>query len=221
MIIKTNIEVDSTLIDEAIKNLPSSEFRFSLNNPTDNFFYDPWVIKDEFKDTVWDKILKSLPKEIGEARIIILKPGTCYFVHADIDDRYHLNLIGSYSYLVDLEENQVHRLERDNIWYDMDASGKHSAANFGLTDRVQLVVRKLLLKNKLYNPVSVTVTSVPTFDARFLFDETISTWLNQANKRNKITNFFYKNESVFFDIENDEIESIKKILPIGFSLEVQ
>lgn len=221
MIIKTDLVVDTLLIDEAIKNLPSDDFRFSINRPSDNFFYDPWIIKEEFKDTVWDKILSILPENIGEARIIILKPGTCYFVHADIDDRYHLNLAGTYSYLVDLEDNTVHKLERDNSWYDMNASGKHSAANFGLTDRIQLVVRKLLLKNDLINPINVMIKSVPNYEARFLFDETISTWLNRANKRGKISNFSYKEQHVLFDIEQDEINNIKEILPPGFSLEVQ
>jgi uncharacterized HAD superfamily protein len=111
-------------------------------------------------------------------------------------------------------------LTRDNIWYYMDASRIHSAANFGQIDRIQLVVRKLLLKNNLVNKVSIKLTTNNKIEARFLFDENISPWLNLANKAGKISNFRYHNTEVMFDIEQDEIDSISNILPDDFKLEV-
>jgi len=220
MIVSTNIIVNSNLIDQALQLIPLDKLKFVLNRPTGNFFYDPWVIKEEFKNTVWEEILLTLPESTGEARIICLTPGSCYQSHADIDDRYHLNLIGHYSYLIDLDTNNLHMLTRDNIWYCMDASRNHSAANFGQIDRIQLVVRKLLLKNNLRNSISIKLITENKIEARFLFDENISPWLNLANKDGKISNFYYRDTEVTFDIEKDEIDSIVNILPDDFKLEV-
>jgi len=220
MLSSTNISLNSNLIDQVLTSIPNDDFRFVINQPTGNFFYDPWVIKEEFKDTAWEEILSSLPNNIGEARIIRLKPGTCYQSHADIDDRYHLNLIGHYSYLIDLDYNNLYNLIRDNTWYLMDASRIHSAANFGQMDRLQLVVRNLLLKNNLINGVSVKLTTDNNIEARFLFDKHVSPWLNLANKAGKISNFQYYGTQVMFDIEKNEIDNINDILPNGFKLEV-
>jgi hypothetical protein len=74
-------------------------FKTPLNEPTGNFFYDPWLIKDKYVGTVWEKLLASLPQPHGEARVIIMEPGSSYMAHSDIDNRWHLNIQGDYSYL--------------------------------------------------------------------------------------------------------------------------
>jgi hypothetical protein len=84
--------VDSTLLNEAQGSVPAVESKLTINQPTGNFFYDPWDIKEEFKGTVWETLLNTLPLDIGEARIIVLGNGTTYMSHTDIDDRYHLSL---------------------------------------------------------------------------------------------------------------------------------
>jgi hypothetical protein len=54
--------------------------------------------------------------------------------------------------------------------------------------------------------------------ARYLFDSTISIWLNEANKLGYVTNFSYSSPFVKFDLEQDKIESLKNILPEEFKL---
>jgi hypothetical protein len=220
MLTSTNYTVNTNLFQEALTQLPRSEMKTSINQPTGNFFYDPWVLKDEYKDTVWETLYNSLPVNKGEARIIILDPGHGYTAHADIDDRYHLNILGDESFLIDLMSEQMHKLSQDGIWYDMDAGNHHTAANFGRLDRVQLVVRKLLKKNKLDNPIEVSLTTtMPNPEhARYVFDNTVSTWLNEANKLGYITNFSYSSPFVKFDIEQDRLESLKNILPEEFKI---
>jgi len=218
MLIPTNYTVDITLFQEACHRLPKGAMKTTINNPTGDFFYDPWVIKDEYKGTVWETLYNSLPEVKGEARIIILDPGQCYQVHADIDDRYHLNVLGDNSYLIDLVRETMHPLVQDGIWYDMDASFLHTATNFGRRARVQLVVRKLLKKNKLTNPVAVSVvTSIdnPNY-ARFLFDNTMSPWFNEANKLGFINSFVQGEVTIKFNIEQDRLQSLKRILPSEF-----
>ena len=191
-----------------------------INQPTGNFFYDPWILKDEYKGTVWETLYNSLPVTKGEARIIILDPAHCYQTHADIDDRYHLNILGEACYLMDLVREQMFRLDQDGIWYDMDAGLLHTATNFGRCARVQLVVRKLLKNNKLKNPVEITLstTIANTDDARFVFDNTLSPWFNEANKLGFINGFSHSSISIKFNIEQDKIDSFRHMLPTEFKI---
>jgi hypothetical protein len=220
MLTPTNYTVDTNLFQEACHSLPKHGMKTAINRPTGDFFYDVWILKDEYKGTVWEVLYNSLPVTKGEARIIILDPAHCYQSHADIDDRYHLNILGEECYLIDLIREQLFKLQQDGIWYDMDAGLHHTAANFGRRARVQLVVRKLLKKNKLINPVTVSIsTTIPNMDdARFLFDNSVSPWLNEANKLGFINNFSQGNEAITFNIEQDKLEFLKSILPEEFKL---
>jgi len=220
MLTPTKYTVEPNLFQEALNYLPTGEMKTTINQPTGDFFYDPWILKDEYKGTVWETLYNSLPVIKGEARIIILDPGHCYQTHADIDDRYHLNILGDNSYLINLVQESVYPLSQDGIWYDMDASFLHTATNFGRKARVQLVIRKLLKKNKLFNPIEVSlVTSMenPNY-ARFLFDNTLSPWFNEANKLGFINNFIQGALSIKFNIEQNKLESLTNILPEEFKL---
>ena len=215
MLIPTNHTVDTTIFQKACHHLPTGAMKTTINQPTGNFFYDPWVLKDEHIGTVWETIYNSLPDSKGEARIIILEPNQCYQVHADIDDRYHLNILGEECYLIDLVGERMHHLEQDGIWYNMDASLLHTAANFGRRARVQLVIRQLLKQNKLIDPVEILLSTTisNTDDSRFIFDNRVSPWLNAANKNGFINNFAQSSIGVKFNIERDKINLLKDVLP--------
>jgi hypothetical protein len=221
MLTSTNYTVNPNLFQEVLTHLPDGGMKTPINEPTGNFFYDPWVLKNEYKDTVWEILYNSLPVSKGEARIIVLDPGQAYQSHADIDDRYHINIQGDECFLIDLVREQMHRLKQDGIWYDMDAGYHHTAANFGRLYRIQLVVRKLLKRHNIVDPVAVTIkTKMGNLDhARYVFDNTISPWLNSANKAEIITNFSYSPSEVKFDIEKSKLEFIKNMLPEEFILE--
>lgn len=210
MLTETEFKIDPKILDDLDTEF-ATEMKMVLNQPTGNFFYEPWVIKDEFKGTVWETILNSLPFSIGEARIITLESGRNYFQHADIDDRYHLNIKGRDSYLIDLTNKKMHEIKTDGIWYLMDAGRLHSAANFGEHPRVQLVVRKLLSKNNLKDYVNVAISPQGS-NPRYVFDNTISPWLNQANKKGVINNFNVVDHGVRFNIEKQYYQALKKIL---------
>lgn len=192
--------------------------KYDLTEPTGSFFYDPWKLKEEYRNTVWEDILCSLQVNFGQARVIVLSGGSGYYQHADIDDRYHLNLKGDSAYLIDLENDIMHKCKADGVWYNMDAGRLHSAASFGKNNRVQLVVRKLLEKNNLTTPVQVQI-NVNGEKSRYEFDNIISPWLNRANKNKIITNFDRLESSVCFDIEKDSVDDLKKIIPREFHCE--
>jgi len=219
MLIPTEFIVPNEWLKEANDHLLDIDHKLSINKPSGDFFYDPWIIKDEFKDTVWERLLSKLPKHIGEARIIKLEPGTTYMAHADMDDRYHLNIKSNQGYLINLTDNQMFLLEPDCIWYNMNAGLLHVAANFGSTDRIQLVVRQLLTKNKLKDPVPIIIrVKNKVVDYRFVFDNSISPWLNQANKKGLVTNFTFTNDIVTMDIERKELINLYHILPNIFEI---
>ena len=220
MLAKTNYTVNQLLLQEAIDNLPSNQFRTAINLPSGNFFYDPWTIKSEFKNTIWDQILSTLPKPFGEARIVNLNPATNYQIHADLDDRYHLNITGEECYLIDITAGKMHLLVPDGIWYTMNAGKLHSAANFGRQHRIQLVVRQLLTNAELTDPVTVTICNniFSENDARFMFDNTISPWLNKIQKQNKLANFTYTEKVVKFQTTQNIAEELKTITLNGFEI---
>jgi len=192
--------------------------KLALNFPTGKFFYDPWKILPEFKDTNIEVALNALPFEIGEARLVNLEPGKCYFAHADIDDRYHLNLSGTYCTLHDFEYNVSYPLTQDGIWYEMDAGKIHTAINAGEYSRVQLLVRKLLPLTNLKNPVIFYIHAFGE-NARYRFDNTLSPWLNSAVKRGIVNNFEVNNSTVCFELESLYINECIKQIPEQFKYE--
>jgi hypothetical protein len=214
MLISTPYTAPLKKISQIAKSFDEAK-KYDLTEPTGDFFYDAWKIKAEYLNTPWEELLNSLPISIGQARVIVLEGGTGYYQHADIDDRYHLNLKGDSSFLIDLENDKMHRLYTDGIWYEMDAGRLHSAASFGKENRVQLVVRKLLERSFLPNPVPVEITAIGD-KFRYDFDNTISPWLNKANKRKIINNFKSIDNKVMFNIEKRYLLELKSIVPDGF-----
>lgn len=223
MLVKTSFTVPSNLVEQAADHVVSTLSNTVLNMPTGNFFYDPWQIKSEYKGTVWDTILQTLSVPYGEARVINLPTATNYHIHADIDDRYHLNITGDMSYLIDFDNQQFHLLEPNGIWYDMDAGRMHSAANFGKRYRVQLVVRKLLTNASMPNGTRIKVYSdtLAIDDARFVFDSVMSPWLNKINKQGLLSNFkTYPNASIVeFTTSLESVKDLESILTDDIKLE--
>jgi len=221
MIAQTNYLVN----DKIKKELKSADidvnFKLPLNEPTGDFFYDAWTIKEEYKGTVWDKLVSTLPSNIGEARLIKLEPGQAYRSHADMDDRYHFNIQGERSFVLYTDANLIYPQVESNYWFDMNAGELHSAVNTGRIDRIQLVVRKLLNQNILIDPVHITMT-LTTFtpDYRYVFDEFYSPWLNAANKNGIVNSFVYNTNYVSFNIESSHLEEFKLIETSYFNLAV-
>jgi hypothetical protein len=201
MITLTQWQCPPGLIQRALTECPIDGNRTALNTKTGDDFYDEWKLKDEFKSTPWEELLNTLPYTIGEARVITLEPGCSYMAHADIDNRWHLNLSGNQSYLTDLSNQQLYKQSPDNRWRYMLADRIHTASNFGSIPRKQLVVRELLQRSKFKNMIAITITpAYEQFDYRYQFDTIVSPWLNLKNQDGTLTDFVYKGELVSFKI---------------------
>ncbi len=190
--------------------------KFDISEQTGSFFYDPWQLKPEFLGTAWETIWNSLPEPKGQGRIIILESPSCYTSHADIDNRWHLNLCGDEAYLIDLEKEEMFKTVLDGKWYDMDAGVPHTAMNIGAEIRAQLVVRKLLPKNIINDPQHVRITGVEG-NIRYEFDKHLSPWLNRAANNTKIiSNVKVVKQGIEFDIE----KGLVPIIPVPQQMEL-
>ena len=220
MLVSTHYTVFNDLLQQAILEIPEFETSIDLNCKTGDFFYDPWIVSTQFKNTVWKEILNSLPIDIGQARLIKLKPEECYRSHADIDDRYHLSIISDNAYLVDLDNNTMYPTVVDGRWYLMNAGKRHSAINFSGQTRIQLVIRQLLIPGDIENPQIVKLSlesNITNF--RYVFDDILSPWLNKINKQGHLNNFQIISESdVSFVIDKSCVSELFEICPPEFKI---
>lgn len=221
MIKQTSYSISKKLLTDSLSSIPAIDYRLSINQPTGDFFYDPWEIKPEFKDTVWEEILNSLPFDKGEARLIKLVPGGCYMSHADIDDRWHLSLTGNQSFLIDLDDQVMHRLDVDGYWYNMNAGKTHTAANFGDVDRVQLVARHLLTNSNIKNIKKITIElDTAQHDYRYQFDKFISPWLNVRCKQGVINSFSVNQNIVTFNLYDQLVHELDSVSQEKFNITI-
>ena len=168
------------------------------------------------------KILDKISEDKGEARLIKLLPGECYPSHADIDDRWHLSLTGNNSFLIDLENNIMHQTNVEGQWFLMNAGVRHTAANFGSEDRVQLVVRKLLPTPQIKNPKTVSIKLKQVIgERRFVFDDIISPWLNKAYKLGIVDNFKGEDLEAKFTVEESYIAELRQVIDYYFTLTIE
>ena len=220
MLATTQYTISNELLQEAVHSLPEIGSRLALNEPSGSFFTEHWNIKPEFKGTVWEQILDSLDEPKGEARLIKMGPGECYPSHADIDDRWHLTITGNHSFLIDLDTNIMYSTDPNGQWYLMDAGKRHSAANFGSENRIQLVVRKLLPSGMINNPVDITIRlKVVNYDYRFVFDDIVSPWLNDAFKRGIVNHFEMDTHTVKITISKEYINNLKETIKEHFTID--
>lgn len=199
---------------EILDILPQlEEGKNELSSPTGKFFYDPWELLPQYKGTALETLYNKLP-EAGQARVMLMKEGTCYSEHADIDDRYHLTLDAESSYLIDMDSDFMNATTVNNTVFLMDGGIIHTAANFGHMPRSELVIRKLLKHNQLRDPVRLNLSvNYAIFDLRYRFDIVFSPWLNRANKKGIIDNFEPISESeIKLDLEKDFIDEFKGLI---------
>jgi hypothetical protein len=207
------------LIEQALKEHPITG-NTVLNEPTGDFFYDKWEIKELYKDTIWQQVLDTMPMSIGQARIIKMAPGDSYMAHADIDNRWHLNLTGEQAYLIDLDEKVMYECERDNRWAYMDASCIHAATNYGSVPRLQLVVREPLRRSR--QPVDLISISIEAayeqHDFRYKFDKIFSPFLNRANQEHNLADFVHSTFTLSFKLERKLLEEFKQLITPEFKV---
>lgn len=212
MLNKTIFKFDLGSLKELLNQVEWDEKdRCNLNKSIGHWLYDPYEICDKWKGTAFDRLLKQIPYDIGEARLMKLEPQTCYRAHSDADDRLHINILSNeYSYLIDLDNNMMYGLKEDGCLYYMDGAKMHTAVNFGSTPRIQLVIRVLLKRSKRPDHVKTKITFVnPPYNLRYLIDRRISPLINRYTKTGEIGFFDLLNaNSLYFEITPNVLDKI-------------
>jgi hypothetical protein len=97
----------------------------------------------------------------------------------------------------------------------MDAGKIHSAVNFGNNDRYQLVVRQLLKRNNIVDPLNIRFQILEDIDSdyRYVFDHYISPWLNISCKNSNLSNFRLNSDrDIFFSIKKSEKSHLENLI---------
>jgi hypothetical protein len=79
----------------------------------------------------------------------------------------------------------------------------------------------LLIRGKLKDPKNfklIASAGTEPDDARFIFDDVMSKWLNQVNKKELLDNFMFKNNVVSFTLDSSLIEDLMLVLPTEFKI---
>lgn len=175
-----------------------------LNETSGGLFNGPYTIKAEYKNTPLGNVLESMGN-IGEARLLKLTPEESYMAHSDPDDRWHLSIITNpYSYVMNLETNEMFHIPADGHLYLMDTGPVHVATNFGSRDRIHLNVR-VLLPDVDNNPVRFIVHG-GDFDWKHVIQVSISRWLNRAIKEGRVLGLRkIHDREILFNPLNDEV----------------
>lgn len=163
--------------------------RLELNQPSGEFFNDPWSTKEEFLNTPLGNVLKDLG-DIGQARLLALDSGESYTAHCDPDDRIHLAIhTNPYSFLVDLDDHKLYHLPADGQLWHMDTSRIHVASNWGPRTRIHLNIRVLLPKYNETQPGLCIKVIEGDYDWKQLAYTPIMRVINNRIKKGYITGF--------------------------------
>jgi hypothetical protein len=207
-------------IVEQVEKIPYFD-KFVQLNETDEgrLFNGPYRIKPEFVGTPLGNVLEKLGN-VGEARLLKLKPEASYMAHSDPDDRLHMSIItNEFCRIIDLEENQMYHLPVDGSVWLMDTGPIHVASNFGAHERIHLNIR-VLLPDVKEGWVRFTVDG-GEYDWRHVIQISITRWMNRALKLGKVTGLrkiHDKEMLVNFTSEEYKQELVKIAQDAGFTV---
>jgi hypothetical protein len=211
--LEENFAVQS--IVEQVEKMPFFD-KFVQLNETDEgrLLNGPYRIKSEFIGTPLGNVLEKLGN-IGEARLLKLKPGESYMAHSDPDDRLHMSIItNEYTRIIDLEENKMYHLPVDGSVWLMDTGPIHVASNFGAHDRIHLNIRVLLPDVK--EGYTRFIVEGGDYDWKHVIQVSITRWINRALKEGRLTGLRKINDREILINPRDQ-ECLDELIQVGES----
>jgi hypothetical protein len=211
--LEENFAVQS--IVEQVEKMPFFD-KFVQLNETDEgrLLNGPYRIKSDFIGTPLGNLLEQLGN-IGEARLLKLKPGESYMAHSDPDDRLHMSIItNEYTRIIDLEENKMYHLPVDGSVWLMDTGPIHVASNFGAHDRVHLNIRVLLPDVK--EGYTRFIVEGGDYDWKHVIQVSITRWINRALKEGRLTGLRKINDREILINPRDQ-ECLDELIQVGES----
>jgi hypothetical protein len=97
-------------------------------------------IQPTLRGSFIEKWLESLPVPVFRARLMLVKPKTCYSIHNDPLPRIHLPVITNpHCLMLFPEKNITQHLPADGFSYWVNTKEKHTFMNCSEIDRIHLV----------------------------------------------------------------------------------
>lgn len=142
-----NIDIERILLE--LEMLPTYDTQIGLQTVpgiTDPFYATGRITDKQHKETDFTEFLfdmaytNSILKEnnVYRARVMRMRPKTCYTYHQDYTKRFHIPLITNESCFMLIEKEAIH-LPADGSYYIVDTTKKHTAINASLEDRIHIV----------------------------------------------------------------------------------
>jgi len=113
----------------------------------------------------------------------------------------------------------MHKLEADGKLYHMDGGRIHTAANFGSSERVQLVARIRLTDYEIadFKRVELVFTDRP-YDLRYNIDNSVSVLMSRLIKEKNMKFIEYAADRIIVEVNDTALDRIAQELS---KLEVQ
>ena len=119
-----------TAFDDESKKLKFREMEFVR--------YAPDLQDSELLNSI--KKVEGLGLKVGRARIMLLKPRTCYSFHFDATERVHLVIKPEARAVMLFEPNIIINIPYDYRFHLVDTTRTHTAMNGGDKERIHLVM---------------------------------------------------------------------------------
>jgi hypothetical protein len=142
-----SVDIERILLE--LEQLPEYDTQIGLQTVpgiTDPFYATGRITDKEHKETDFTEFLFDLPytnsilkeNKVHRARVMRMKPKTCYTYHQDWTKRLHIPLITNDSCFL-IVDKEVMNLPADGSIYIIDTTKFHTAVNASLEERIHIV----------------------------------------------------------------------------------
>lgn len=142
-----SVDIEKILLE--LEQLPEYDTQIGLQTVpgiTDPFYATGRITDKEHKETDFTEFLFDLPytnsilkeNKVHRARVMRMKPKTCYTYHQDWTKRLHIPLITNDSCFL-IVDKEVMNLPADGSIYIIDTTKFHTAVNASLEERIHIV----------------------------------------------------------------------------------
>lgn len=142
-----SVDIERILLE--LEQLPEYDTQIGLQTVpgiTDPFYATGRITDKEHKETDFTEFLFDLPytnsilkdNKVCRARVMRMKPKTCYTYHQDYTKRLHIPLITNESCFLIVDKEVLH-LPADGSIYIIDTTKFHTAVNASREDRIHIV----------------------------------------------------------------------------------
>jgi hypothetical protein len=107
-------------------------------DPAEFVHFNP-AFADLYFFEVYKAVVAWSPLHIGRVRLMLRRPSSCYSMHKDESERYHLAIQSNADCYVLFKDVGIYQIPADGNLYQLEGRWPHTAFNAGKDDRIHLV----------------------------------------------------------------------------------